>query len=132
MSEWVAGAGGFIAGLAVNPVLNFLQEPSWAREVLKDVSVIRLRQDVEWPLAFEFIGAGGWTNPSGLFPSSDYIGWRNTGVGKGDADAWLTIYMNLDGVPGFHVYGGDLLVSYKGVPLEPKTGAYLHILPSIT
>lgn len=125
MSEWFAGIAGLTVGLVVNPVLKAIEEPQWAREVLKNISILRVMGDgSEWPLFFEFVGAGGW----GTTLSSDYIGWRNTGAGKGDSDAWLTIYMKPDGVPGFHVYGGGLIVSYKGMLLESRMGEYLHIL----
>ena len=124
----VAGVGGFVVGLVAEPVLKFLQEPQWARDVLKNVSAIRVIQGVKWPLVFEFIGVGGW----GAMVSMTYIGWRNTGVGKGDSDAWLNIGLSPSGVIGIGVYGMDLLVFYKGVPLESKTGEYVHSLPSIT
>ncbi len=124
VGELIAGAGGFITGLAVTPVLKFLQEPSWAREFLANISISRVMGDgSEWPLAFEFIGTGGW---AGGVLSSDYIGWRNTGVGKGDSDAWVIIWRRADGSLGFDVYGLQLVVLYAGVSVDPREGPYLY------
>lgn len=128
MDAVVAGIGGLVAGLVIPPVLRAFEEPVWAKEIRKKLSINRVGAGgIEWPLTFEFIGLGGWTDTI----SSDYIGWRNTGVGKGDSDAWVCIWRQADGVLGFDVYGFGLVVLYNGVLVEPRTGAYAHRFRSV-
>jgi hypothetical protein len=108
-----------------------LREPLWAKEILGDLKVTRKitsgPEAGQYELTFQFIARGGWRGMAGTVSSAEYIGWRDTGVMRGDGDAWLCINKAPDGKIAFSVYGVDLTVTYKDVPVSPITGAYLFL-----
>lgn len=97
-------------------------EPSWAKTLRGLLQVTRV--DHDQILEFEFVGLGAWL-PDLPIKSADYIGWRETGFDKGDADAWLTIYKNTESEQvGFQLYGIALEVLFNGALVPAITGAY--------
>lgn len=110
----------------IRRMLSQLNEPSWAKFVVNNLVVERTIGTVVWTLSFSFLGVGGWTE-GGQNDSAEYLGWRDTGVGKGDGDAWLTVYKDPTGKVSFHVYGngpGGVTVAYLGVNVPPTSGPF--------
>jgi len=119
-----AGLLGYVAGyLTKNIVAEQIEQPGWAKEAIAQVYVERMGQ----VLRMEYVGTGGWTDNQGTHQTANYIGWRETGVGKGDSDAWIGIEKRADGSIRVGIFGtDDLNVGYGGVRLTQKSGAFLY------
>lgn len=106
-----------------------IREPLWAKDTLGKISVVRLipyEEPPEQPITFQFVGRGGWETEAGTVHSAEYIGWRATGVFRGDGDAWLCIWQRPDGSIGYDIYGVGLKVTHEGEALSPRSGPYLY------
>lgn len=107
--------GGAAVGAGLGYVLATLEKaPDWAIKALNRLNVARIYEGYSWPLAFEFVGLGGWVDEQGrTLIDAEFVGWRNTGVGKGDADAYVSLHYFQErpdlGVM-FDIYGTNLRV----------------------
>jgi len=109
-------------------------EPAWAKDILRDITVTRELTGIEREapatvdIHFDFIGNGGWEDKTGrTFQHANYVGYRVTGIRKGDLDAMLTICKRPAGDPvgafGIEINGyGGLHVFYRGEEIAEESG----------
>lgn len=114
-------------------IVSRREEPLWAKEILKDISVIRELVGIEKEapatvdILFTFVGMGGWEDKyGGIHEHAVYVGYRETGVGRGEDDAYLAIGKHPDGTYIIELYGTrGVTAFYKGERIPPRLGPWL-------
>jgi len=116
---------GVVGGVAADEGIRWLTEQrphDWAENIISETKVVRVFSNgKKEPLKIEFLLNGGWREK---YLSSEFIGLRDTGVGAGDLDAWISVSRGPDGTITLRVRSGgpyELEVFYKGEKVEKTT-----------
>jgi len=112
----LAGVAGGVA--ADEGIRYFTRERphSWAKNIIDETEVVRVKGEER--LQIKFLLNGGWKEN---YHTSEFIGLRDTGVGAGDVDAWISVLKRPDGTLVLKVRSGgqyELEVFYKGEKAE--------------
>lgn len=124
------GVSDMVGSRVVNAIqnLNNGMAPIYIKTILENMSVDRVIADVVSTLTPKLVHISGWTDKGVHGESYDYAYIRtNSGDGRGDMDAWVTIgHSEGEDTVTVGIYGSGLQVVYNGVLLQKGiSGLYL-------